>query len=154
MTIRSVSPYDCVVLDGGTVVTAADVARAGDVVSRCAGGTTTIIAFAPQDKTEPALLKALDGSRRESPQRHDGVTTMIHAENGDMLSGMTDQLERRKSARTKVPRDRLARLCGDLSAVSVLDGPRGDLAWAAERDIYDPAVNSARTSPPWDPEKF
>ncbi|KAL4878201.1 putative allantoinase [Aspergillus karnatakaensis] len=120
--------------------------------SAIAGGTTTIIAFAPQDKSSPSLLKALDETAAKAEgvaycdysfhmllavptpsvltefkilrergissvkiymtyellqlrdnqildvllqSRQDGITTMIHAENGDMLSWMTDQLEKR-----------------------------------------------------------
>jgi dihydropyrimidinase len=120
--------------------------------SAVAGGTTTIIAFAPQDKKDSTVLKALDeaaGKAENSaycdysfhiimtnptPQalkefsilrergissvkiymtyealqlrdnqildvllqaRTSGVTTMIHAENGDMLNWMTEQLESR-----------------------------------------------------------
>ncbi|KAL2827778.1 putative allantoinase [Aspergillus cavernicola] len=212
MTIRTISPLDCIILNG-TVVTAADIARydigikdgkvsilapalsladspatrvidaqgayvmpggidahvhlaepqlfgkgkaADDYTtgtkSAIAGGTTTIIAFAPQDKASPSLLKALDETARKAEgvaycdysfhlllsnptreclnefsalrnrgissvkiymtyellqlrdnqildvllqSRIDGVTTMIHAENGDMLSWMTEQLEMR-----------------------------------------------------------
>ncbi|CEL11036.1 Putative Catalytic activity: dihydropyrimidinase catalyzes the conversion of 5 [Aspergillus calidoustus] len=120
--------------------------------SAIAGGTTTIIAFAPQDKSSPSLIKALDETASKAAgvaycdysfhllignptrealdefallrdrgissvkiymtyellqlrdnqildvllqSRIDGVTTMIHAENGDMLSWMTEQLEAR-----------------------------------------------------------
>ncbi|KAL4783915.1 hypothetical protein BJX76DRAFT_368049 [Aspergillus varians] len=120
--------------------------------SAIAGGTTTIIAFAPQDKTNPSLLAALETtaakaagvsycdysfhlllsnptrqSLSEFPllreqgissvkiymtyallqlrdaqildvllaARENGITTMIHAENGDMLEWMTTQLESR-----------------------------------------------------------
>ncbi|EAW14617.1 hydantoinase/dihydropyrimidinase family protein [Aspergillus clavatus NRRL 1] len=121
--------------------------------SAIAGGTTTIIAFAPQDKSAPSLLGALDEAEKKAENntycdysfhllvgnptrqaldefailrqrgissvkiymtyealqlrdnqildvllqsRTDGITTMIHAENGDVLSWMTEQLERRQ----------------------------------------------------------
>ncbi|KAF5004709.1 hypothetical protein FDECE_8820 [Fusarium decemcellulare] len=120
--------------------------------SAVAGGTTTIIAFAPQVKTDPSVLGSLEEAQGKAanktycdyslhiivanpgPQalkefsilrergvssvkiymtyealqlrdnqildvllqaRTDGITTMIHAENGDMLNWMTDQLEKR-----------------------------------------------------------
>ncbi|KAL4867812.1 hypothetical protein BDV12DRAFT_186369 [Aspergillus spectabilis] len=120
--------------------------------SAIAGGTTTIIAFAPQDKSRPSLLTALDETSAKAEgvaycdysfhlllsnptslaldefatlrergissvkiymtyerlqlrdnqildvllqSRKEGITTMIHAENGDMLSWMTEQLEKR-----------------------------------------------------------
>ena len=115
-----------------------------------AGGTTTIIAFAPQEKKDPSLLPALDVAHSKAANnsycdygfhmivanpsqqaldefpalrergvssvkiymtyealqlrdreildvllqaRKYGVTTMVHAENGDMLSWMTEKLE-------------------------------------------------------------
>ncbi|KAJ5463526.1 Hydantoinase/dihydropyrimidinase [Penicillium sp. IBT 31633x] len=118
--------------------------------SAIAGGTTTIIAFAPQEKKDPSLLGVLDDAHKkaadnaycdysfhmiisnptqqaldefpvlrergissvkiymtyESLQLRDkeildvlfqarsyGITTMVHAENGDMLSWMTEKLE-------------------------------------------------------------
>ncbi|PYH30302.1 hydantoinase/dihydropyrimidinase family protein [Aspergillus neoniger CBS 115656] len=121
--------------------------------SAIAGGTTSIIAFAPQDKSDPSLVKALETAQKkaenaaycdyalhlmisnpnrevldefsilrergvssakifmtyESMQlrdgqvmdvlmqgRKDGVTVLIHAENGDMLTWMTEQLENRQ----------------------------------------------------------
>ncbi|GAQ41812.1 hypothetical protein AtubIFM55763_002823 [Aspergillus tubingensis] len=121
--------------------------------SAIAGGTTSIIAFAPQDKSDPSLVKALETAQKkaenatycdyalhlmisnpnrevldefsilrergvssakvfmtyESMQlrdgqvmdvlmqgRKDGVTVLIHAENGDMLTWMTEQLESRQ----------------------------------------------------------
>ncbi|KAE8351908.1 hypothetical protein BDV28DRAFT_162075 [Aspergillus coremiiformis] len=120
--------------------------------SAIAGGTTTIIAFAPQDKKDSSLLIALDDVHQKAVKntycdysfhmivsnpcqqvldefpvlrergissvkiymtyealqlrdrqildvllqaRTHGVTTMVHAENGDMLSWMTEQLESR-----------------------------------------------------------
>ncbi|PYH98576.1 putative allantoinase [Aspergillus ellipticus CBS 707.79] len=120
--------------------------------SAIAGGTTTIIAFAPQERSDPSLLNALDEMQQKASDvtycdyslhllisnptrqslnefallrergvssvkiymtyealqirdnqildvllqsRIDGVTTMIHAENGDMLTWMTEQLESR-----------------------------------------------------------
>ncbi|KAH7303874.1 aminohydrolase [Stachybotrys elegans] len=120
--------------------------------SAIAGGTTTIIAFAPQEKRETTVLKALDEAAAkaannsfcdysfhiimtnpvrqaldefttlrergissvkiymtyEALQLRDNqildvllqarthkITTLIHAENGDMLNWMTDQLESR-----------------------------------------------------------
>lgn len=120
--------------------------------SAIAGGTTTIIAFAPQEKKDPSLLGALDEAHDKAAgnaycdysfhmiisnpthqaldefpvlrergissvkiymtyeslklqdreildvllqARTHGVTTMIHAENGDMLSWMTEKLESR-----------------------------------------------------------
>ncbi|PWY94846.1 putative allantoinase [Aspergillus sclerotioniger CBS 115572] len=120
--------------------------------SAIAGGTTTIIAFSPQDQSEPSLISALDDTQKKAANaaycdyalhllltnptkqainefaqlrergvssvkiymtykdlqlrdnqvldvllqgRIDGVTTMIHAENGDMLTWMTEQLESR-----------------------------------------------------------
>ncbi|PYI06899.1 putative allantoinase [Aspergillus sclerotiicarbonarius CBS 121057] len=121
--------------------------------SAIAGGTTTIIAFAPQNRSDPSLLTALDDTQKKAANaaycdyalhllvanptkqalnefsqlrergvssvkiymtyealqlrdnqvldvllqgRIDGVTVMIHAENGDMLTWMTEQLESRK----------------------------------------------------------
>ncbi|PCG90710.1 Hydantoinase/dihydropyrimidinase [Penicillium occitanis (nom. inval.)] len=121
--------------------------------SAIAGGTTTIIAFAPQDRSDPSLLNALDEAQQKAQDaaycdyslhllisnpteqaleefavlrergvssikiymtyevlqlrdnqildvllqaRKDLITTMIHAENGDMLTWMTEQLERRR----------------------------------------------------------
>ncbi|KAL5360232.1 hypothetical protein BJX96DRAFT_149956 [Aspergillus floccosus] len=118
--------------------------------SAVAGGTTTIIAFAPQSKGETSLIPALDRSLTDALQgtycdysfhiiiatptrealddlvilrergvtsvkiymtyealqlrdneildvllraRTEGITTMIHAENGDMLKWMTERLE-------------------------------------------------------------
>ncbi|SPN99080.1 probable DAL1 - Allantoinase [Cephalotrichum gorgonifer] len=120
--------------------------------SAIAGGTTTIIAFAPQPRAESSLLKALDEAQEKAKDstycdyslhvivanptrqalsefatlrergvssvkvymtyevlqlrdsqildvllqaRTDGITTMIHAENGDVLAWMTEQLESR-----------------------------------------------------------
>lgn len=120
--------------------------------SAIAGGTTTIITFAPQDRSSPSLLGALREAEEKASgnaycdysfhlivsnptrqaldefailrergvssvkvymtyealqlrdnqildvllqARADGVTTMIHAENGDMLTWMTEQLESR-----------------------------------------------------------
>lgn len=120
--------------------------------SAVAGGTTTIIAFAPQAKKDVSLLVALDEAQGKAKDttycdyslhlivanptrqaldefsilrergissvkiymtyealqlrdnqildvllqaRTDGITTMIHAENGDMLDWMTEQLEKR-----------------------------------------------------------
>ncbi|EHA18159.1 hypothetical protein ASPNIDRAFT_176386, partial [Aspergillus niger ATCC 1015] len=120
--------------------------------SAIAGGTTSIIAFAPQDKSDPSLVKALEKAQKKAdnaaycdyslhlmisnPSREvldefsilrergvssakifmtyeslqlrdsqvmdvlmqgriDGVTILVHAENGDMLTWMTEQLERR-----------------------------------------------------------
>lgn len=120
--------------------------------SAIAGGTTTIVAFAPQCKHETSLLDILDATHQKasnacytdysfhmlvsnpSPEvlaefstlrqrgisslkiymtyaalqlcdnqildillasRRAGITTMIHAENGDILTWMTDQLESR-----------------------------------------------------------
>ena len=121
--------------------------------SAVAGGTTTIIAFAPQRKSENSLLDILTATHKKSEgvcysdysfhmlvsnpcptalaefstlrergisslkiymtyealqlrdneildvllaSRKEGITTMIHAENGDVLSWMTRQLEERK----------------------------------------------------------
>lgn len=120
--------------------------------SAIAGGTTTIVAFAAQEKSESSILKVLDSTQKKasgncytdysfhmlisnpSPKvlgefralrehgisslkiymtyaalqlrdnqildvllasRNEGITTMIHAENGDVLTWMTDQLEQR-----------------------------------------------------------
>ena len=121
--------------------------------SAIAGGTTSIIAFAPQDKSDPSLVKALETAQKKAENaaycdyalhlmisnpnrevldefstlrergvssakifmtyetmqlrdgqvmdvlmqgRKDGVTVLIHAENGDMLTWMTEQLESRQ----------------------------------------------------------
>ena len=120
--------------------------------SAICGGTTTVVAFAPQSKDDASLLSVLESTHKkargncytdysfhmllanptpdvlnEFPRlreegisslkiymtyealqlrdnqildvllaaRKEGITTMIHAENGDILSWMTDQLEQR-----------------------------------------------------------
>jgi dihydropyrimidinase len=121
--------------------------------SAVAGGTTTIVAFAPQQKSESSLLPLLEATQAKAKDtcysdysfhmlisnptptalsefpalreagvsslkiymtyealqlrdneildvllasRQHGITTMIHAENGDVLNWMTEQLEARK----------------------------------------------------------
>lgn len=121
--------------------------------SAVAGGTTTIVAFAPQQKSESSLLPLLEATKAKAKDtcysdysfhmlisnptstalsefpalreagvsslkiymtyealqlrdneildvllasRQHGITTMIHAENGDVLNWMTEQLEARK----------------------------------------------------------
>jgi dihydropyrimidinase len=121
--------------------------------SAVAGGTTTIVAFAPQQKSESSLLPLLEATQAKAKDtcysdysfhmlisnptptalsefpalreagvsslkiymtyealqlrdneildvllasRQHGITTMIHAENGDVLNWMTEQLEVRK----------------------------------------------------------
>ncbi|KAK2798824.1 hypothetical protein FQN50_008685 [Emmonsiellopsis sp. PD_5] len=118
--------------------------------SAIAGGTTTMVTFAPQEKTQPSLIKVLDDTHAKASgntycdysfhlllsnptkqsladfaairkagvsslkiymtyealqlrdnqildvlleARKQGITTMVHAENGDVLTWMTDQLE-------------------------------------------------------------
>ena len=130
----------------------ADTFESGTRSAIC-GGTTTIIAFAPQQKTEDSLLSTLEATRAKADgtvysdyslhllvsnpsetalaefpvlgqkgvsslkiymtyaalqlndyqildillaARHHGITTMIHAENNDLILWMTDQLEKRK----------------------------------------------------------
>jgi dihydropyrimidinase len=138
-------------LFGGTG-TSADNYESGSRSAIC-GGTTTMVTFAPQVKTEPSLLNALkDCHKRAADQtycdysfhmllstpgeqalsefpalreqgisslkiymtyealqlrdnqildvmlqaRRHGITTMIHAENGDVLTWMTNELEARQ----------------------------------------------------------